>query len=396
MTPHPHGNDERPSWSRARETSYSAAAAGPIESVALAECVGRVLAADVVAEYDLPHYASSAMDGWAVRGNQPWTVSDSPTLGEGECRAIVTGGLVPDGTLGILRSERAEVFESGARTQVRTNGDARPDEPRPGEHIRLAGTEARKGDILIRRGTRLNPAHVALAAGVGVDRLRAFARPRVRVVVTGDEVVGAGVPGAGRVRDSFGPTLPSLVANLGGLVVESRLARDSAGDLADALAGDPTDHDIVVTTGGTGKSGADHLHHVAAGLGVTLLVDGIRVRPGGPSVFGRFPDRRFLVGLPGNPLAAMLALVSLGGPLLASMTGQPSPELQHVRVRDAIAGRPNVDTLIPYRLDDGRAVPAEWTGSGMMRGLADSVGVLVCPSAGLAQDEVAETFVLPW
>jgi molybdopterin molybdotransferase len=396
VTKRPAPGSIRPTWTEVRELSYAAAMPGRSQVVALADAVGRALVSDLVAEYDLPHYASSAMDGWAVNGPPPWKVVEAQALRAGECRPIVTGGLIPEGAVGVLRSERAEVRREGSVDLVAPNADARVDEPRDGEHIRPIGTEAHKGDVLIQRGTRLNPAHVALAASVGLDELTVITRPRVRIVVTGDEVVPAGVPRSGRVRDSFGPTLPWLVASLGGQVVGSLRARDSDGALRDALSSTPTDHDLVITTGGTGTSSADHLHPVAQELGVTLLADGVRMRPGGPSILGRFPDGRFLVGLPGNPLAAMLALITIGQPLIAAMTGAPAPQLQRVTIGEDISGKPGVSALVPYSLVDGRAMPSAWMGSGMMRGLAASTGVLVCPPEGIAFGEDGEAFSLPW
>jgi molybdopterin molybdotransferase len=389
------GNN-RPTWAEVRQLSYTAATPGPEDVVSLAEAIGRALAHDLVAEYDLPHYASSAMDGWAVSGAPPWRVVTAETLQPGECMPIVTGALIPGGAAGILRSERAALTRESSGDFVAPNADARADEPREGEHIRPVGTEAREGDLLIQRGSRLNPAHVALAASVGLDELTVFVRPRVRILVTGDEVVPAGVPGKGRVRDSFGPTLPWLVASLGGVVVDSLRSPDSHDALRVALSGAPEDHDLVITTGGTGTSSADHLHPVAEELGVALLANGVRMRPGGPSVLGRFPDGRFLIGLPGNPMAAMLALITIAEPLLAAMTGAPAPQLERVTVGEDISGKPDVSALVPFSLVDGRAVPSAWTGSGMMRGLAASTGILVCPPEGILRGADGWAFALPW
>jgi molybdopterin molybdotransferase len=396
MTLRSASSDERPTWAKARDLSYAAAILGREEVVSLADAVGRRLARDVVAMYDLPHYVSSAMDGWAVRGSQPWTVVDSDSVRAGECRAIVTGALVPDGATAVLRSEHSIRTRDGFISHIATNAAARSDEPRDGEHIRPVGTEAREGDILIEKGTRLNPAHVALVASVGHDDLTVSARPRVRIVVTGDEVVAAGVPPVGRVRDSFGPTLPWLLASLGGVVVSSLHVRDSKAELGEALSGAPEDHELIITTGGTGTSGADHLHGVTTKLGATVIADGIRMRPGGPSVLARFPDGRFLIGLPGNPLAAILGLITLAEPLLAAMTGAPMPRTHRVAVNADIPGRPTVSVLVPYRLESGSAVPTAWVGSGMMRGLAASTGVLVCPPSGISRGGDAESFSLPW
>jgi molybdopterin molybdotransferase len=388
--------DLRPSWTDARRLSFDAASAGAAELVALDDAAGRRLARDVVALCDLPHYVSSAMDGWAVCGAPPWRVVDTATLAPSECQAIVTGGALPPGATAVLRSEHASSSRDGDTEWMTTTPAARPDEPREGEHMRLAGTEAKEGDLLIAAGTLLNPAHVALAASAGRDDLAVAARPRVRLVLTGDEVVPSGIPASGQVRDSFGPVLPSLIAGFGGIVSDAIHLGDSLAAMIDALSTDPGRHDVIVTTGSTGSSSSDHLRPALRELGADILIDGIRMRPGGPSLLARLDDGRFVVGLPGNPLAAILALLTLGEPLVAGMTGAPVPRTYGVAVGAELSGRASTSLLVPYRLEDGRAVATTWRGSAMMRGLADSVGVLVCPPDGLAIGASADAFALPW
>ncbi|HEY5230908.1 MAG TPA: molybdopterin molybdotransferase MoeA [Galbitalea sp.] len=404
--------DSRPTWADARRLSYgaglsgagsaTAASAGAAELVALGDAAGRRLARDVVALCDLPHYVSSAMDGWAVSGAPPWRVVDAESLssgeslGSGECRAIVTGAALPPGATAVLRSEHAVVTRDGDGESVTTTAGARADEPRDGEHMRLAGTEATTGQLLIASGTLLNPAHVALAASAGHDELAVAPRPRVRLVLTGDEVVASGIPASGRVRDSFGPVLPSLIAGLGGIVAQAIHLDDSRQAMIDALSADPAGHELIVTTGSTGTSSADHLRPALRQLGADILIDGIRMRPGGPSLLARLDDGRFVVGLPGNPLAAILALLTLAEPLLAGLTGAPAPRTHRVEVGAELAGRASTSLLVPYRLEDGRAAASTWRGSAMMRGLADSDGVLVCPPDGIAIGASADAFALPW
>jgi len=386
----------RPSWLDARRISYDAAGVGVVEFVELGAASGRPLARDVIALCDLPHYASSAMDGWAVCGPPPWRVVDAPALAPGECRVIVTGAVLAPGARAVLRSEHANVSSQGGVEFVTTTADARPDEPRDGEHLRAAGKEANAGEVLIEAGTTLNLAHVALAASAGHDSVAVTARPRVRLVLTGDEVVQSGIPAVGRVRDSFGPVLPSLIAGLGGVVLDTIHLADSLPAMIESLSSDPAGHEVIVTTGSTGSSSADHLRRALSDLGATLLIDGIRMRPGAPSLLARLADGRFVVGLPGNPLAAILALLTIGEPLLAGMTGAPAPLTDRVTVGAAVEGRASTSLLVPCRLIDGLAIPTALTGSAMMRGLADSVGVIVCPPEGVAAGADADAFLLPW
>lgn len=386
----------RAGWPVARRLSYEAASPGAVELISLGEATARRLARDIAALCDLPHFVSSAMDGWAVCGGPPWRVVPSATLVPGECRAIVTGGVLPPGATAVLRSEHAATTREGGAEWLTTTLTARPDEPRDGEHVRLAGTEAKVGETLIAAGTLLNPAHLALAASAGHDQVAVTIRPRVRLVLTGDEVVSSGIPAIGRVRDSFGPVLPSLVTQLGGVVSESIHLPDSLPALVEALSTDADDHEVLVTTGSTGSSSADHLRRALSDLGATVLIDGIRMRPGGPSLLARFGDGRFVVGLPGNPLAAILGLLTIGDPLLARLAGAPAPRSHRATMGAELAGRAATSTLVPYRLEDGLAIPSEWRGSAMMRGLAESVGVIVCPPEGVALGIDADAFPLPW
>jgi molybdopterin molybdotransferase len=131
-------------------------------------------------------------------------------------------------------------------------------------------------------------------------------------------------------------------------------------------------------------------------LGARILVDGVAMRPGGPSLLARLDDGRVLIGLPGNPLAAMMGLLTLGGPLLAALAGAAVPALSRIRLAQAVPEGRGETRLIPFRLVDGRAEASAFTGSAMLRGLADASGVLVCGSTGAGADDEVEFLTLPW
>ena len=221
-----------------------------------------------------------------------------------------------------------------------------------GRHIRPAGEETAAGAVVVAAGTVLTPAHLAVAAVCGHDALPVAAVPRVALLLTGDEVVTSGIPAPGRVRDTFGPTLPAIIARFGGHVAGSRRLPDDFTATAEAIAG--CGGDVVVTTGGTGTSAADHLRRVLDAAGAAIVVPSIRMRPGHPALLARLPDGRPLVGLPGNPLAAMMALLTLADPLLAGMTGRPPAPLRTVRAGTALRPLHNQDRLVPYGTDSRR------------------------------------------
>ncbi len=403
-------------WQEARQASFDCATPIPPGLVPLRTALGRTLAADITALQDMPHYASSAMDGWAVNGTGPWILAEpGHRLAPHQASPIVTGGLIPPGAKAVLRSESGTITTDDEGLPVLAlGGAARPGEPKNGQHIRKAGEEAAAGDILVKSGTVLNPAHLALAALSGHDALRVQGKPVVKLLLTGSEVVTAGLPAPGKVRDTFGPQLGAVVGMLGGISAGQEKIGDDYDEWLAALedtgpddgtglrqeTGEPAAEeapaDVVITTGGTGRSGTDHLRRAVAELGGRLLIDGIAMRPGHPAVLAELPDGRFILGLPGNPLAAMMALCTVGAPLLAALGHGTLPPVGEVPCGTMIDPDPGRTRLMPFRLLYGMASPAQHAGPGMMRGLAAADGVLVVPPHGVQLGEAVPAFALPW
>lgn len=394
----------RPSltWAEARQAAFDCAAPIPPGPVSLAEAIGRTLAADVIAIQDLPHYASSAMDGWAVHGAGPWAlVEQGQHLARHQASPIVTGGLIPPGATAVLRSENGQPTTSPEGVHFLTlDTGAKPGEPFRGQNIRKAGDEAAIGEILIPAGVVLNSAHVALAAAAGHDQLEVVGKPRVKVVLTGSEVVTSGVPAPGQVRDTFGPQLGTTVSLLGAICSEQLRIGDSYQEWVGALHGaaspDGEPADVVISTGGTGQSNADHFRDAVHALGGRLLIDGIAMRPGHPAALAVLPDGRFALGLPGNPLAAMMALFTIGAPLFAALAHRSLPTIGEVQCGTSIDPDPGRTRLIPVHLKDGQAIPVNQSGPGMMRGLSSAHGIMVVPPEGVRRGNVAPMLPLPW
>lgn len=386
-------------WQEAREAAWNIAQPLVAHTVPLSMAVGRILAADVFSGHAMPHYASSAMDGWAIAGSPPWVLAEpGRRLAPGQAVPIVTGGLIPRGAKAVLRSESGKLAkdEDGLPVLVR-GGDARPGEPKNEQHIRPAGQEAAEGELLIAAGATLNPAHVSLAALGGLDELSVLGRPAVKIVLTGDEVVSSGLPEPGFVRDAFSPQLGSVVEMLGGTVVGLQRAADNLASVLDALADDEDDPaDVVITTGATGHSSADFLRAAIESMGGTFHVPHIAMRPGHPTLLAELPDGRFIVGLPGNPLAAMVGLMTLGAPLLARLGSLPMPALTEVPCGSPIKEYQGPTRIMPYRLVYGLASPCSYTDSAMMRGLAAADGVMAVPPHGAKMGELLPSMSLPW
>lgn len=353
----------------------------PVSELALSEAVGAVLAREATAPRPIPHYASSAMDGWAIAGPPPWRLTLGRVLVPGQAREIVTGGPLPVGATAVVPIERGLLLDDLL--------DGR--EPAAGTHIRRAGEEAAAGTVLVPTGTRLSPAHVAMLSIAGIDRLQARARPRIGFVLTGDEVVTTGLPEAGRVRDAFDPFLPLAAERLGGIGLHPRRVGDDPAVIREALE-QPAD--VLVTVGGTGRSRADRLREAIGDA--EIVFDGVAMRPGHPALLARLADGRPLLALPGNPLAAVAVLLSFLPPLVDALTGASTPPLPESSAADRLRGWTGGAALIPCRRTERGVEAAPATRPNMLRGLAASDLLAVVPPRGVPAGHPVPVLPLPW
>jgi len=378
------------SWTEARATAYAAGRSAVRRTVEkpLAEADGHTLAEPLVALTDLPAFATSSVDGWAVRGPAPWRVVGQmlagapapPLTGDGTAVEIATGAMVPDGTEGIVRVEESTQDSAGLVSGAyRTPRD-----------WRVPGEEASRGEELLPAGTAVTPGVLGLAAAAGYDVLMVRRMPDTALRIFGDELLTAGRPGDGRVRDALGPQLPAWLARLGAPVADGAVLGPVEDTLEahvlairGALAGGA---DLVCTTGGTMHGPVDHLHPALKELGAEYLVNTVEVRPGYPMLLARFPDGQFLAGLPGNPQSAVIALLTLVGPLVAGWHGRADAPLPEVVLGARVRGRGGDTHLALVRTGpDGLVYPLEHAGSAMLRGLATSIGFAVVPPGSAAE-----------
>ncbi|WEO78587.1 molybdopterin molybdotransferase MoeA [Cryobacterium sp. SO2] len=394
-------------WLEARTSVHGLGAGMPraTEVVSLAAAVGRTLAIPVHSLTALPSFASSAMDGWAVNGEEPWLLGqpilagDPPAtepLAPGTARPIATGGCVPAGTHGILRSEHGVVGRADAagRATLTRSALAGADEPAAGEHVRARGEECGLDELMLEPGCLLTAPRVALAAVTGHDSLTVTTTPTVELLLLGTEVIESGIPGRGQVRDAYSPEFPALLTGLGVHVSALRRLPDDLDQTTAAIRS--STGALVISTGGSARGPADHVRAALAALGATVLIDGVRMRPGHPVMVARLADGRLMLCLPGNPLAAMLVLASLGMPLIDGMLGRPLATLGRVALAHDVANLSGSTRLVAYRLTEEGAVPTARQGSGMLRGLAEADGVAVVPPGGACAPEPVATLPLPW
>ncbi|MFL1426803.1 MULTISPECIES: molybdopterin-binding protein [unclassified Nocardiopsis] len=406
------------SWLRARELAREVGAEGaagavaggvaPVAEVPLPAALGATLGADLVSAVDVPVLDSAAMDGYAVCGEGPWTVLGRTLAGHrgpvarldrGEAVEIATGAVVPDGTTSVLPYERATLSPAGpgrtadpraieGPTGAAGDSGGAPGpggtallrgETEPGRHLRLRGETTPAGSVAAPAGSPVTPALLGLAAGLGRDTLPVL-RPRVRVLITGDEVVREGVPRPGTVRDAIGPVLPGLVAWAGGACAPPDLLADRRRDLEEAL-GEASGTDLVAVCGSSSRGPADHLRAALAGLGARFVVDGVACRPGHPQLLAVLPSGTVVVGLPGNPGAALAAALTLLVPALSGRAGRRDPAHTGRRVRLIGDTRPHSHDvrLVPVRVSRDLAVELPATGSADLRAAAVADALAVVP-----------------
>ncbi|WP_329157234.1 molybdopterin molybdotransferase MoeA [Streptomyces anulatus] len=402
------------SWNRARAAAARAGRAGPPATIRLPldQALGHVLAEALGALTDLPSFDTSAMDGWAVAGPGPWAFGagagllagrgPATALPDGAAVRIATGARVPPDTTAVIRSEHAHADEAKGLLHARRPVVA-------GQDIRPRGQECRSGEQLVPAGTVVTPAVLGLAAAAGYDALPAVPRPRVDILVLGDELLASGLPHDGLIRDALGPMLGPWLRALGAEVSGPRRLGDDAEALREALT--DSDADLIVTTGGTASGPVDHVHPVLDALGAELLVDGAAVRPGHPMLLARLPgpgqsrgtpDGPYLVGLPGNPLAAVSGLLTLAEPLLAGLAGRPAQDAYRALVHAEVHGHPHDTRLVPVVHRAGRAggrdhvAPLRYNGPAMLRGIAAADGLAVVPPGGVRSGTEVEILDLPW
>ena len=381
-----------PSWDEARAAAHAAADRLPAVHLPIADALGLVLAEPLIARGMVPGFDTAMMDGWAVAGDAPWRISGRalagtvpPTLESGQAIVIATGAPVPPGAHGVLRREWGR-DDDGLLTTDRIVTE--------GEDIRRAGDEARIDDVLLPVGTRVTPPVIGLAALVGVDDLCVHTPASVEVLVLGDEIVTAGVPPLGKVRDALGVQAAAWSRAHGTVDHGVRYVEDTLEAHISAIRS--ASSDVIFTTGGTARGPVDHMHNALAALDAELIVDEVRVRPGHPMLLARLPNGRFVVGLPGNPLAAITGYLTFADPLLRAMAGLPLPVLDLCTTTADISAPASDCRIIPAQRHATQATPTSFWGSAMLRGIADSDCMLVTAPGGAQAGSAVRVLPLPW
>jgi len=387
-----------------------------VERVELGRAQGRVLAKPLCADRDQPPFTRSTRDGFACRAveasaHMPLVIAGATRAGEpppgelppGSAWEIMTGAPVPQGADSIAMLEHVETANGQMQLAPKRNIDV-------GENIVAQGAHARKGDELLRAGTAITAAQVALAAACGHAALEVFARPRVAILTTGDEIVPVkSTPAPGQIRNSNGPMLAALVVAAGGEPWVLPTASDNPRVLDTALA-QAAEADLLLMTGGVSAGQFDLVEPALARAGARFEFTGVRIQPGKPLVFGEMPRHskapnktsdktgahapsaaRILpfFGLPGNPISSAVTFLLFAAPVLAALAGnlEPGPRFALARLAPKMDrhSKASLTRFLPAHCTFGTSgdlpevalVP--WQGSGDLSALAHSNCFLVLP-----------------
>lgn len=360
----------------------SAVPALPVESVALADCLGRVLAEDIAADRDYPPFPRSGRDGFALRaadlpgrfrlaGESRAGVSFHGSVGPGQAVEIMTGAPVPEGADAVVMVEHCVRHDDGTMATDRT--------AEPGANITPRAAEARRGAVILPRGKRIDYTAVGWLAGVGHSRVLVHRRPAIAIVATGDEIVEIDrTPGPDQIRNSNTWSLAAQVLRAGGVPLMLPVAPDSQPETRALIERGLREADLLLLSGGVSAGKYDVVEPALAGLGAEFFFDRVQIQPGAPLVFGR-AQGKFFFGLPGNPGSTMVTFELFARAALDLLSGaadSPQP-FALARLTRPFRHRPGLTRFLPALLEHGDLTPLGWQGSGDIPALARANAFLV-------------------
>jgi len=360
------------------------------EEVAVGSAAGRVAAADLASTVFVPPFSRSAMDGYAVVADDTRGASrenpvrlrivdriftgsvPSRAVAPGVCAEIATGAPIPEGANAVLMVEETAYVDS---EQVAITAEARPQ-----QNIGRRGADISPGDLVVKRGHLLNPSRLGAVAAIGCARLEVFARPRVAILSTGNEVIAPGTPlGPGQIYDVNRFTLSAVVEAHGGIAEIHAPARDTLEALDDALDA-CADADVMIFSGGSSVGDRDLLVDLIGRRG-RMVFHGIAVKPGKPTMFAMVDERPFF-GMPGNPTSCLSNAYILLVPFLRATARLAlyAPRTVSATIGQRIVSQAGRHQFYTVRLAGNVAFPA-FKGSGDITSLSQADGYIEIPAA---------------
>ena len=359
------------------------------ERIALDGAVGRVAARDVASDIDVPPFARSAMDGYAVRSADTAAASrtapatlriveriytgqmPSTAIAAGACAEIATGAPMPAGADAVVMVEETAAAD-GVRVSILADA-------KPGQNVTPRGADISRGTPIIINGDLLSASRIGALAAIGRTNVEVFAKPRVAILSTGNEVIEPGQPLApGQIYDVNRFTLAAIVSAHGGVPEPQAAVPDTIDALAAAIDGLLT-ADMIVFSGGSSVGERDLILDLVAARG-EMIFHGVAIKPGKPTAFARIGDKPFF-GMPGNPTSCLSNAYVLLVPFLRAMARLPpySPRTVRIELGERIASGSGRHTFYTVRIQDSRAFPA-FRGSGAITSLSQADGYIEIPA----------------
>ncbi len=358
-----------------------------VERVSLEEAAGRVLAADAVAEFDVPPFTRASMDGYAVRAEDtygagvfsPWRLKlvgvqhagevFEGEVGPGECVEVATGSPLPRGADAVVMVEH-----------TRRDGDIveiqKPEHP--GANISPVGEDMKEGDVVVKAGELLTPGRVGALAALGMESAEVYERPRVAVFSTGSEVVPQGRKlEPGEIYDINSFTLSSVIRANGGIPLRMGIIEDERGAIEGALR-EAVGHDLAIFSGGSSVGSRDLFNQVVEEMG-EVLFHGLQVKPGKPTLFG-LVEGTPVFGMPGYPTSCLSNAYLFLAPALRKIARLPpeEPRLVTARMGMRVVSSSGREQFLTVRLENGAAYPV-FKRSGAITSMANADGYIVLP-----------------
>ncbi len=357
------------------------------EQVPLASCYGRTLARNILSKVDVPGFDRASMDGFAVKARDTWGADETTPrslhiagiihagdipatkVESGSSVEIATGAMMPEGANAVVMVEQTDTENSTVHLRKPVS---------PGENVMHAGADVMQGELVLRKGTALTSREISVLAAVGLKEVPVYRKPRVAIISTGNEIVPSGAPlKPGQIYDVNAYAVGAGVLENGGESFYYGIVRDVSEEFSKALLDAAAQADVVLTSGSTSAGASDMMFSTVGGVG-KVLVHGIKIKPGKPTIIGEANGKPF-IGLPGYPSSALTIFNEVAAPLIRHMSGYREPERSTVQAKMALAlqseaGREVLQPVGLTRTAEGLAAYPIEKGSGAVTSLRDADG----------------------
>jgi molybdopterin molybdotransferase len=369
-----------------------------VAAVSLQDASGRVLAEDVIAQEDLPRFDKSAVDGYALKSAdsvgasqfKPATfqLTENQEVNDKQAKQVWTGNPIPKGANAVVMLENTKKHD--AKLEVWN-------QLAPGDNVSKKGEDIKKGEIVAKDGTRLNPYHIGLAAALGYSKLKVAEKPKIAILATGNELAEVGTQLSGNlIYDSNKIMLLAMCTELGAETTDYGIAKDNVDEIADKIRKALQTQDAVITTGGTSVGGLDLVPDAVNKLGKPgIVVHGVALRPAMPTALAMLQGKPVLI-LSGNPVAAIVGFEVFGRPMVCRLLGMSKTEPRQMlkatlarRVASALGRKTYVRVRVTLKNGEFYAEPVSAKGSGAISTMTQSNGFVIVPEnrEGISEGE---------